>query len=59
MDRTEVPLKRVPEVVRWEDEERAVYDIESLRKSFNRHLYGTDEVPPDAVPRREATPSAR
>jgi hypothetical protein len=58
MDRTELHIK-VPEAVRWEDEEKAVYDLESLRKAFNRHLYGTDEVPPDAVPRREATSPAR
>ena len=40
----------MPEPIRWEDEEKADYTLEGLRKSFNRHMYGTDEVPSDAIP---------
>jgi hypothetical protein len=41
MDRAiELLLTKTREAVRWEDEEKATYDLGSLRRDFNRHLYG-------------------
>lgn len=36
-------IKRQPPVERWEDQERANYDLESMRDEFRERLYGNEE----------------
>jgi hypothetical protein len=56
---TELLIAKAPEAARWEDEEKASYDLESLRKGFNRHLYGSDQAPPAEAPRNAGAAAKR
>lgn len=37
---TELLLQKAARVKNWEDEESAVYDLETLRAEFHRRLHG-------------------
>ncbi len=38
------------EVQNWEDEEKASYDMETLREEFRQRLYAKEQSPPHGGP---------
>jgi hypothetical protein len=40
----ELLLANAAQPIRWENEEKATYDVEQLREEFRRRLYGNGEA---------------
>jgi hypothetical protein len=51
-EKTRLLLQKAGRAPEWEDEERATYDLETLRQEFRKRLYagqgnGSEEQPPN------------